>query len=180
VVDDSTKLDFETNPVQMITIRAKDSHGGFTDQTFQIRVTDVDENPTPPDNHAPFDIILSDDAVAENSENGTVVGLLIGKDQDAGDNLTYTLLDDAGGRFEIVDDELVVKNGAKLDYETQTSHVVHVRVTDSHNLSFMKSFVIQVEDEVDESTDGNDTIVGGAGDDVFSGGLGDDMLTGGA
>jgi Ca2+-binding RTX toxin-like protein len=61
--------------------------------------------------------------------------------------------------------------------------VVQVRVTDSRNLSFVKSFVIQVEDEEDESTDGsdgNDTIVGGAGDDVFSGGLGNDLLTGGA
>ncbi|HEV2565942.1 MAG TPA: cadherin domain-containing protein [Microvirga sp.] len=183
VVADGSRLDYEASSSHTVRVRVSDSRGLSDTKVFTILVKDINENPPPPDNHAPFDIILSDDAVAENSDNGTVVGLLIGKDQDAGDNLTYTLLDDAGGRFAIVGDELVVKNGAKLDYETQASHVVQVRVTDSHNLSFIKSFVIQVEDEDDESTDGSDgddTIVGGAGDDVFSGGLGNDLLTGGA
>ena len=183
VVADGSRLDYEASQSHTVRVRVSDSHGLSDTKVFTILVKDVNENPPPPDNHAPVDIILSDDSVAENSDNGTVVGLLIGKDQDAGDNLTYTLLDDAGGRFGIVGDELVVKNGAKLDYEMQASHVVQVRVTDSHNLSFVKSFVIHVEDEDDESTDGsdgNDTIVGGAGDDVFSGGLGNDLLTGGA
>ncbi|MBQ0823387.1 cadherin domain-containing protein [Microvirga sp. HBU67558] len=183
VVADGSRLDYEASHSHSVRVRVTDSHGLSDTRTFAIAVKDVNENPPPPDNHAPIDIILSDDTVVENSDNGTIVGLLIGKDEDAGERLTYSLLDDAGGRFEIVGDELVVKNGAKLDYEIQASHVVTMRVTDSHGLSLVKSFVIHVEDEDDESTqgsDGNDTIVGGAGDDVFFGGLGDDILTGGA
>jgi len=181
LVADGSRLDYETNSAHMVQVRVTDSQGFSDTKTFTISVKDVDENPVPPSNHAPTDLILSDNAVLENSDDGTVIGVLIGKDQD-GDVLTYTLLDDAGGRFAIMDDELVVKDGGKLDYETATSHTVHVRVTDSHGLSLDRSFTIQVEDEDDTSqgTEGNDTLTGGAGDDTLFGNGGNDLLTGGA
>jgi Ca2+-binding RTX toxin-like protein len=76
-----------------------------------------------------------------------------------------------------------VAAGAKLDYEVDRSHTVKVQVTDSHGESLIKTFTIQIEDELDErapGSDGNDTIYGGAGDDELSGLAGADLLTGGA
>ena len=68
-------------------------------------------------NHAPTDILLSNASVAENSSPGQVVGLLSDVDQDAGDTASYTLTNDAGGRFSISGNTLVVAGA--LDFETR-------------------------------------------------------------
>jgi hypothetical protein len=101
-------------------------------------------------NTAPTDIGLSSAAVGENAANGTVIGTLTATDANPGDTASYTLQDDAGGRFAISGSDLVVANGALLDYESATSHSVTVRVTDSGGLSFDKVFAIGVTD-VDEA-----------------------------
>ena len=56
----------------------------------------------------------------EHAPNGTVVDVAIGVDPVAGDTLTYSLIDDAGGRFAIDpnDGEVTVANGTLLDFET--------------------------------------------------------------
>ena len=46
--------------------------------------------------------------MAENSPGGTVIGQLRGTDPDIGQTLTYSLQDDAGQRFDIEGDNLVV------------------------------------------------------------------------
>ena len=61
-------------------------------QTFTLTVNAV--------NDAPRDISLSKETVAENAAAGTEVGKLSATDPDGG-TLTYTLLDNAGGRFVI-------------------------------------------------------------------------------
>ena len=58
-------------------------------------------SPPAPSNHAPGIGELSANAVFENAADGTVVGVVAATDPDAGDALTYALLDDAGGRFTI-------------------------------------------------------------------------------
>jgi Ca2+-binding RTX toxin-like protein len=185
VVADGARLDHETGQSHSIRVRVTDATGYSLVKTLTIHVADEDEGgeqpPPPPENHAPTDIVISDNSVVENSENGTVVSVLIGKDPD-GDNLAYTLVDNAGGRFAIVDDELVVADGTKLDHETAQSHTVRIRVTDSHGESLEKTFTIAVEDEEEETipgTGGNDTLVGGSGNDILSGEAGSDVLTGG-
>lgn len=71
-------------------------------------------------------------SVNENAANGTTVGTVMGIDPDAGDALTYTLLDNAGGRFALTSaGVLSVANGSLLNYEAATSHNITVRVTDS-------------------------------------------------
>jgi Ca2+-binding RTX toxin-like protein len=70
-------------------------------------------------------------SVNENAANGTAVGTVVGVDPD-GDALTYTLLDNAGGRFALTTGgQLTVANGALLNFETATSHNVVVRVSDN-------------------------------------------------
>ena len=93
-------------------------------------------------NNPPTDIQLSNATIAENSSNGTVVGALTATDP--GDTSTFTLLDNAGGRFAISGGNLVV-NGA-LDFELTGSHQVTVRVTDSASQTYDETFTINVTD----------------------------------
>ena len=134
---------------------------------------------------------MSNLSVEENSSDGTVVGTLSATDPDSGETFTYDLLNNAGGRFAIQGDQLVVGNGTLLDFETDTSHLVRVEVTDSAGNTFEKDFTIGVDD-VDEGggggggtathvgTENPDTIVGTSGDDTILGLGGNDILTGGS
>jgi Ca2+-binding RTX toxin-like protein len=121
---------------------------------------------------------------------------------DAGSVLTYTLTNNAGGRFAInsTTGQITVANGSLLDYETTTSHDVTVRVTDQDGLTFDKIFTIGLtnvagvtqngtssantltgtnEGDVLNGLGGNDTLSGMAGNDTLDGGAGDDTMNGG-
>lgn len=129
----------------------------------------------------PEDIALSRATVAELSAAGTLVGLLTANLAGAGDSFTYALADDAGGRFAIEDNRLVVRNGALLDYEQATSYSILVRAVGPGNHVVEHRFTITVEDVAEEFATGsdlNDTLIGGAGRDKLSGGLGDDRIFG--
>ncbi len=52
--------------------------------------------------------------------------------------MPYQLIDDAGGRFTIVGNELRVANGAVLNFEASASHNVTVRATDNGGKSVDK------------------------------------------
>ena len=133
-------------------------------------------SPPPPSNHAPGIGELSATAVLENAADGTVVGVVSATDPDAGDALTYALLDDAGGRFTIdpTSGAITVANGALLDYQTADQHSVVVQVTDVGGLRATATFAIAVQ--FDNS--GDDILTGGATDDVIDGGPGDDQISG--
>ncbi|XZE19694.1 VCBS domain-containing protein [Pirellulaceae bacterium SH449] len=90
--------------------------------------------------------------VAENSPISTVVGQLTGTDLDASDVLTYSLLNNAGGRFAInsATGVIVVSNGTLLDYETNTNHAVLARVTDSAG-AFAELWLTIIVDDVNEA-----------------------------
>jgi hypothetical protein len=65
--------------------------------------------------------------VAENAANDTAVGSV-----SASGGVSYSLTDTAGGRFALGSGgALTVANGSLLDYETNTSHNITVRATDS-------------------------------------------------
>ncbi len=85
--------------------------------------------PPPPPNHAPTDIVLFGDAIHENAPNTSAFGHFLARDPD-GNFLTYSLVDDAGGRFSLHENMLIVNDGSKLDYETNSTHNITVRVTD--------------------------------------------------
>ena len=85
--------------------------------------------------------------VNENSAGGTAVGTVIGVDPDSS-VLSYSLLNDAGGRFSIdsITGDITVANGAVLDFEVNSSHLISVQVTDSTALSFSQSLSVTVND----------------------------------
>jgi plastocyanin len=93
----------------------------------------------------PTDIVLTGGSVPENSANGTVCGSFSTVDPDQADGHTYTLVDDAGGRFTVVGAELHVANGALLDFEQNPSHAIRVRTTDATSLFFEKDFTVTVQ-----------------------------------
>jgi len=83
-------------------------------------------------------------SVNENVANGTVVGTVVGIDPD-NDVLTYSLVDGAGGRFTISSSGVVsVGNGALIDFETQSSHAITVRVSDTSGEFIDRSILIAV------------------------------------
>ena len=96
-------------------------------------------------NDPPTDLSLSSSSVKENAASGTLVGLLSAVDPDAGDSHTYTLVNNAGGRFGISGNQLVVANGSLLNFEAGTSHNITVRVTDSGGETYDESFTISVQ-----------------------------------
>ena len=103
---------------------------------------------TPPSlNEPPTDILLDNDSVEENSEAGTVVGTFTTEDPDVDDFHEYRLIDNAEGRFaldEEQNDQLVVGEGADLDFESQESFDIQVRTFDNAGENFTKSFTISL------------------------------------
>jgi hypothetical protein len=139
----NTSFNYEVNSTFHIRVRSTDSGGLTVDMTFVITVTDVNEAPT--------DITTTGLSVPENSPNGTVVGSVTGVDPDTSapfNTLTYSLTNNAGGRFAINSSNgtVTVANGALLDYETNTSHTITVQVTDggTPGLSYSKNFLVIV------------------------------------
>ena len=59
--------------------------------------------------HFLFPIQLRPKRVAENSDQDTVVGTLTTSDPDSGQNFTYSLLNNARGRFKIVGSTVKVR-----------------------------------------------------------------------
>ena len=143
-VADGTLLDREAAASHNITVRAASSDGSFNTQVMTINVNDVDE----------FDVgpITDSDAartqVDENAAIGTAVGVTaVASDADATNNtITYTLDDDAGGRFAIDGSTGVMTVNAALDFETNASHNVTVRATSSDGSSSTRVLTINVTD----------------------------------
>lgn len=72
---------------------------------------------------------------------------MIGSLVSASDNLTLSLLDNAGGRFAISGTNLVVANGSLLDYETKTSHNLTVQAIDAQGAIYSQTFTIDLVDQ---------------------------------
>jgi len=125
------------------------------------------------DSSGPFFLAGS---ASELAPSGTEIGTLA----TAPGEFTYTLLDDAGGRFVLSGDKVVVKNSLLLDYEQAHSYQIKVRVT-AGDQNAEKTFVVLVGDLATEATSGSsaaDKFVGGSGKDRLGGGAGNDILMG--
>ncbi len=99
-----------------------------------------------PVNDAPSDITISNTSVKEKLAIGTVVGLFGSVDIDSANPFTYSLVPGAGSadnaRFTIVGNELRIAE--VFDFESQPTHTIRVRTTDSAGAFYEKSFTIQV------------------------------------
>ena len=142
-------LDFETDTSHSVTVRVTDGGGLFYDEVFVIAVTGVNEAPT--------DIGLTNATVAEDLAVGSAIGVFSASDPDAGDTASFSIVADADAKFTIVGNELRL-DGA-LDFETDTSHSVTVRVTDGGGLFYDEVFVIAVTGVNEAPTVNDDTVI---------------------
>ena len=145
-------LDYETATSHQVNVTVTDAGGLTRTETVNIAVTNQNEAPT--------DITVAGGSVAENAAAGTVVATLGATDPDAGSTFTYTLSSDPSGKFEVVGNEVRVKTGATLDYETATSHQVNVTVTDAGGLTRTETVNIAVTNQNEAPTD--ITVAGGS------------------
>ena len=93
-------------------------------------------------NSAPTNIYLSNNTIDENSANDTPIATLSSEDYNTNNTHTYTLINDAGGRFKLNGNQLVVANTSLLDYEAATQHTIRLKTTDSTGLTYERDHVI--------------------------------------
>jgi Ca2+-binding RTX toxin-like protein len=134
-------VDFETAPEHEITVEVSDGRGGVQTATFEILILDLNENPI---------MTFTGGEVAEDAEAGTLVGRLSAPDGD-GDLITFTLVDDAEGRFRIVGNEVILVGG--IDHEAAGSHVIEVEASDGRGGSDLRTFTITIDDVNESPTD---------------------------
>ena len=106
-------------------------------------------------NTTPVGLTLSADVVAENAANGTEAGTVSAIDPDRGETFTYTLTDDAAGRFAIdaATGVITVADGTRLDHESASSHDITVQVTDKAGNVYTETITLAVGDVNEAPTD---------------------------
>lgn len=137
--------DFETQPNYNIRVKTIDENGSPLEKTFTLTVTNLDEAPATPTDADP-----AANTVAENAATGSSTGLTAYSTDQEGATISYSLTNNAGGRFAInaATGVVTVANAALLDFETATAHQVTVQASDG-NLVTTQHFSLAVSD-IDE------------------------------
>ncbi len=138
------------------TYTVDDGHGGTDIATVSIAVTGKNDS---------IGLVTDSDAtqntILENAENGTEIHLTgLAKDVD-GDAVTYTLVDGEGNEVRDGAFTIDAKNGvvtlqdsSNIDYETASSHTLHIKATSEDGSSNTSDFNVEVGDvEVIKTTD---------------------------
>jgi len=146
VLKTAAGLDFESKSTYKIRVKTDDQHGGAFEEKLTITVIDA--------NDAPTDIVLSNNAVAENQDAGSIVGILTTLDQDTADGHTYSLVSGTGaadnGMFAISGNG--IRAAASFDYESRSSYSIRVRTVDQSSSVFEAQITITVLNENESPT----------------------------
>ncbi|KEQ17775.1 tandem-95 repeat protein [Endozoicomonas numazuensis] len=105
--------------------------------------------------------------IPENTINNTVVGSVTSNDAN-GDTLTYTLTNDAGGRFSINSStgEITVADGSLLNFESASSHTITAQVSDGY-LSDTRDYTVYITN-TNDTPDSADATLNVAEDAVIT------------
>jgi CSLREA domain-containing protein len=109
----------------VITATATDMSGNTSEFALNVTTTKGNEAPVIDDQSFSAD---------ENAANGTVVGIVLANDPDAGDSLTYAITaGNTGSAFAInaSTGQITVNNSSALDFETTPSFSLTVEVSDN-------------------------------------------------
>lgn len=131
-------VNFEAFGSVPVTVKVTDAGGATYQEVVTVTITNVNEAPT--------QVGPGVAAVNENAAAGTVVTTLATTDPDAGDTFTYALTTNPGGKFAISGNQVVVANGAVLDFESQSSYDIIVRSTDSGGLTVFRQVTVSIND----------------------------------
>ena len=137
-------IDYEKMTEFTITVRVKDITGLSSEKDILIKVIDVNEAPTIKDQK--FEI-------PEDTPPGTKSGPIVATDPDKTkeNNVLEFYPVEESSVFEIKKNgEIVLKDN--LDYETQKSYTIDVRVVDPKGLSDVATITINVGNVVEKST----------------------------
>ncbi len=139
-----TVSNFEAKSAYSVRIKVLDSKEASFENVFIIQVKDMAEKPS----------LLADTFVVKEKEAlGTLVGTLSGISPDAGALLSYELLNPSPFKINAANGDITVND--VLDYESNQSYVVQVKVTDSRDESLNASaqIIIKIEDVLETETD---------------------------
>lgn len=144
VVAWTDELDYESRDLVTLKVSSTDPLGESVTSSIQIRLLDVNENPS--------GILLSADSFLEHASLGTVVGSLSARDPDLHDNHTFELLTNPNSVFSV--EGKTLKIAVDVDFETATVNPLSVllKTTDSAGLSFQQTFNITVLDKNEPPT----------------------------
>ena len=162
LVVNNTSFNFEDRTSYSVRIQTDDGLGGTFAKAFTIAVTNVNETP--------MTLSLSNSTIDEADEAQTV-GTLMSLDPDAGETFTYALVAGEGSEdnaeFSITGSTL--STAGAINFEDGASRNVRIRVTDAGGLSLEQSFIITIEDVVEEPVrDFNTNTPGAEVRNVFS------------
>ena len=139
-------FDFEQKSSYQIRVSVSDQGGHTLEESFVVQIIDINEAPTA--------ISFSPQLLPENQPLGTLVGTLSAEDQDASEQLTYTLVEGMGSKdntkFFMSNDELFAAE--IFDFESSDRFEIRVRVADRGNLFFERSLTIPIQNENDPHT----------------------------
>ncbi len=148
-----------------VRLRITDNAGAVSNiASATVNVTNA--APTAPvDNNGVLNEVL------ENAPAGTLVGITaVSSDPGVHDTVTFSLTDDAGGRFSINSSTgvVTVSNGSLLDYETATCHSITVEASDGQGGKSTQTFTINLLNVT--ATISGTVFVDADGDGLFDGG----------
>lgn len=142
-VQNPEALDFETNPVFELEIRATDNGVPAAAGTglLTIEMLDLNEAPMIPDQSL---------NVFETAAGGSTLGSLSAEDPETGQELSWVLLGGEGSELFLLeaDGTLRLNNEANLDFESKSEYLLEVEVEDSGtpNLSATGTVTVVVMD----------------------------------
>jgi len=119
-------------------------------------------------NYPPIGVSLSSNSVLENQSSGTTVGTLTATDANGSDTHTFSLVSSSActgngadnSNFSITGNALRI--AASFDYETRSSYLVCIQVTDNNGLSFIGEHVVTVGD-INEIVENSTTLLPSTG-----------------
>jgi len=148
IVRVAANLDAESADSHMISIQAESSDGSMTSLNVTISILDVNDNS--------LSQISDSNAVAnsiiENATPGTDTGIqALAVDLDVNEIISYSLINDAGGRFSIDSNTGIISLVGNVDAETSQVHTVTVQANSVNSGSSQTDFIIAITD-FNEST----------------------------
>ncbi|MGQ4648645.1 peptidoglycan-binding protein [Lyngbya aestuarii] len=90
------------------------------------------------------DVAPNSKFIDQDDPGETVVGTLPTTNNKTGETYVYSLIDDAGGRFILKGNQLLIANQSLVNAQSTTSYSFTVRRTDNHGSSVDKSFKVDL------------------------------------
>ncbi|WP_186767708.1 cadherin domain-containing protein [Blastopirellula retiformator] len=170
IIDDTTLIDFESDPTMSITVRVTDGVGSFADYVIDINVPDANDAPTyvGGTNFSTDEFVAAipptDGTPADDSDLSPALDLSTAfTDQDASDmgNLTFSIdpASNPDGIFAVQGSKIVVANPGLLDFDDgPTSYDITVQAFDGDaTTSQVITISLTPQNELPLPTDGNGT-----------------------